>query len=461
MKLNFTYKKWHSLILLLFIFGFANQASAQTTYYARATGNWKINTTWSTVATATPQTITQTAVGVGIYPLAGDIVKIDGARTVTITANSKEFCSSITVKNGGTLTYLGGTGADQTVLTCSGTVEIGTKSSTSPTVAATKGTLNLVGGTSLICRDLLFGNGTSTLTSFINGRNVSTGSAYGKFTFTGSGVDVIPSNLPAGTPTLAQFNNVVFQPTSTDPVFIPSEFSATNVTIANTTENLKTVNFEDKYSTNFLIASAGTLTMNQNTVLKSASTKVLTFTGFELDQSSTINYNFNGDQAIKALTAVKPYQNLKLSGSGVKTVDGNLILQRSLTVDNVILNIVDNTLTLNYTYQNIGTGCLRGSKKTDIMYYGNADSSFAFDQIGGNEINNITIGSLEPGANIPTPGTNNLDVIITTPVNVYGTINFAAGHLVSNGNVTFKSDVLTTALVGPISDLLTVELQEM
>jgi hypothetical protein len=57
------------------------------TYYSRQTGNWNDNTTWS-------RTSGGTAVGPGIYPVAGDAVTIESGYNVTLTANAT--CASIT-----------------------------------------------------------------------------------------------------------------------------------------------------------------------------------------------------------------------------------------------------------------------------------------------------------------------------------------------------------------------------
>jgi len=75
-----------------------------TTYYSRATGDWKSNTTWSTAgcggaaASSTP----------GEAP--GDIAIICNGHTVTVTANPANPIQEVTIKNGGTL-ICGSTGA--------------------------------------------------------------------------------------------------------------------------------------------------------------------------------------------------------------------------------------------------------------------------------------------------------------------------------------------------------------
>ena len=70
--------------------GFVTVASA--TFYSIATGNWNINTTWS-FSSGGPAT------GLGIFPIAGDVVIIEGGVVVTVTANAA--CSSLTLEDGG------------------------------------------------------------------------------------------------------------------------------------------------------------------------------------------------------------------------------------------------------------------------------------------------------------------------------------------------------------------------
>ncbi|MBK7710038.1 MAG: putative Ig domain-containing protein [Bacteroidales bacterium] len=79
-----------------------------TTFYSRATGNWNTNTTWSFY-------LRGSSVGVGIYPVAGDIVYIEGGRIVTVTANAD--CASITFpsNNGNNNTVAINTGITLTV----------------------------------------------------------------------------------------------------------------------------------------------------------------------------------------------------------------------------------------------------------------------------------------------------------------------------------------------------------
>ncbi len=70
--------------------GILNVASA--TFYSIANGNWNTNTTWSFASGGAP-------VGAGIFPVAGDIVNIEGGNTVTITSNAA--CATLNFENAG------------------------------------------------------------------------------------------------------------------------------------------------------------------------------------------------------------------------------------------------------------------------------------------------------------------------------------------------------------------------
>ena len=65
------------MVMALFLL-FAAQMIKATTYYSIASGNWNNNTTWSL-------TDQGPAVGLGIYPMAGDVVNIVRGFSVTIT----------------------------------------------------------------------------------------------------------------------------------------------------------------------------------------------------------------------------------------------------------------------------------------------------------------------------------------------------------------------------------------
>lgn len=422
MKLNFTYKKWHSLMLLLMFFGFSNYASA-TTYFAKNAGNWELNTTWATGSNVGPSP------AVGIWPVAGDDVIINKAITITIPANTNPACATLTISANGNLSFVTAT-PNSNSLTCSGIIACGT---------TTKGTIVMVNGSTLITQKLTLGAASST----ILGRNGLTNSA---FIFTGSGSGVVPV-LAGDTAITADFNGVTFNPGAGNTVTVPLGFSSKSLSITT-----GTVDFATNYNSTF--TSGTDLSMNADTVLLFGGTEQLPYLSYILNNTSTINYT-GAIQKIRGLAYPAAYKNLTLSGPGVKTLMGDVNIDLTVLVQNgVTLNIGSNSLTLNGTYQNTGTGCTRGSKNSNLWYRGYADSTFNFDQVtlDGNALNNVTVGlsEIEFGY-VPSIG-NNLDLVIGDKLNIYGLLTLTTGHLKTNGNVTLKSNDLTTAIIAPIVD---------
>jgi len=150
------------------------------TYYSRATGNWNSNTTWS-------YTSGGAAVGAGIYPEDGDVVIIEGGRTITVSANAA--CASITYNNAvdvaNTITINNGIS-----LTVSGAITIPRNATTINTLAVGAGTLNagsiaFTNGGGTMRHRVTISTGTVTVTGNVTQAG-STGSAT--FTFTGAGL---------------------------------------------------------------------------------------------------------------------------------------------------------------------------------------------------------------------------------------------------------------------------------
>src|ERR1035438_100847 len=106
------------LLIALVPLVIASTGNAATTYYSRANGDWDVNTTWSTTSGGS-------AVGAGIYPVAGDTVIIERSFTLTVTAT--EACGSVQLgasgpsASPGALTFSGASPS----LTVSGAVLLG------------------------------------------------------------------------------------------------------------------------------------------------------------------------------------------------------------------------------------------------------------------------------------------------------------------------------------------------
>jgi len=107
------------IALTVFAIIITSAVANAATYFSIATGNWNANTTWSLSSGGA-------AVGAGVFPVAGDVVNIEGGDNVTIPAGFSAFCTTLNVANSaltgtGTLTFTA-TGT----LTVSGNIVVGT-----------------------------------------------------------------------------------------------------------------------------------------------------------------------------------------------------------------------------------------------------------------------------------------------------------------------------------------------
>ncbi|MEQ1585525.1 MAG: hypothetical protein ABL895_06590, partial [Cyclobacteriaceae bacterium] len=83
-----------SIVVLIILLVTALSTFAQTTYYSRASTNWNVTTTWSTVGYG--------GVPAASVPVAGDFVNIGNTYTVTITGVAAAS-ATLTIDNGGGL----------------------------------------------------------------------------------------------------------------------------------------------------------------------------------------------------------------------------------------------------------------------------------------------------------------------------------------------------------------------
>lgn len=141
MKTNYSSLKFVKSLILLVLLTICNISNAETYYMIVTNGNWDANTTWSTSSNGP-------AVGVGVYPGAGDDVIIDGSVQRNLFINiSNAQCASIknqmTATDGSTFT-VSITGTN--ILTVSGDFDITGSTNYSRTTTLTgTGTLAIGG----------------------------------------------------------------------------------------------------------------------------------------------------------------------------------------------------------------------------------------------------------------------------------------------------------------------------
>ncbi|WP_460558505.1 T9SS type A sorting domain-containing protein [Ferruginibacter profundus] len=294
------------IALMVFAIIITSSVANATTYFSIATGNWNANTTWSLTSGGA-------AVGAGVYPVAGDVVNIEGGDNVTIPAGFSAFCTTLNVANStatgtGTLTFTA-TGA----LTVSGSIVVGQAGSNSR-----EGTINMSAGGTLTCGgNVTIGNdGTSTPTA-----SEITQGAGSSVSVTGNVSILAPANnnftnqwvVNAGTATITGTLSMANPTAGRACTFSVSTGTAT-VTGAVTMAGAATEN-------NLIVSGAGTLNLGSSISTSATGT-------FTLGAGSTVDYE-GAAQTVRAAT----YQNLTLSGSGNKTipaattVNGKLSLQ--------------------------------------------------------------------------------------------------------------------------------------
>jgi len=108
-------KNMHAIAAMLVFAGMISSSYA-TVYYTKASGNWNVASTWSTVGYGSP-------VNTGTFPTAGDVANIGDGYTVFLTANATATTVNIGQGVSGTLSFRN-TAANS--LTVSGNVTVNT-----------------------------------------------------------------------------------------------------------------------------------------------------------------------------------------------------------------------------------------------------------------------------------------------------------------------------------------------
>jgi hypothetical protein len=247
--------------------------------YSVATGNWNQTSTWSATSGGSP--------GASV-PVAGDDAIIEGAFTVTISANAA--CQNLTVSAASFLVVGGFTFTVSGATNISGTI---THNNTSGTKTYSGLVTVNAGGN--------WNNSGNSAVSFLGGIT-NNGTFYA-----GTGVQTFNTNSQALNGNLT----------------IPS-ITVTGVTLTN----------NGTLSVTTALAGTGGLTNASNATLNVIFSGAMGLTTLTATASGNkVDYGYNGAQTVKSGT----YYNLTVSGSGVKTttgvtVNGMLSMEGSATV---------------------------------------------------------------------------------------------------------------------------------
>jgi CSLREA domain-containing protein len=395
----------------------------------------------------------------------GGILQI-GSGTSAITINGIAFTgnTSPTLRTtSGTLTLQNTVSVDNSVTVAGGTLAVGTSTLTIPQ------NLTLSSGSVT--------NGASSVS--IGGNFTFSGGAFtagtSTYTFNGSGPQAM-SGSPA-------FNNLVVNKGGGTLTLGNNITEAGNLTLTNGIFDLSS------FSANRSGAPGGTLTVSNGTTLKIGGTNTLpsNFTTHVIGATSTIEYS-GTNQSVATLNSSQKYGNLVTSGSGIKTLAGNLTLPSgiatSLTIgsgttldvsaSNFAISftgatwsnsgtftprsgtvtfdptsgtqtLVGNTSFFNLTLQNTGattnlgsgTNTIGGtlSKTAGTMVGGSGTTSFtgnpgAISGAGAKEFNNLTISA---GGNVTATGGN---ITLLNDFTNNGTYNQSTGNLTFQNNFT-------------------------
>ncbi|MBK9358597.1 MAG: hypothetical protein IPN08_14650 [Bacteroidales bacterium] len=355
--------RFYTFFLLMFLSGTTTLAANR---YSVATGNWSSTSTWSATSGG--------ASGVSA-PVAGDVVYIEGNRTVTINTNA--YCASISIASGsalnigaytinftgtttvsGTLTVTSTTGTKTfgqviisggtwtnnvaetfaiTGMTLSGSTIGGAATgvfniaasgltiSESTTNTINRSTFTVTGPTT-VNGTLIFGNatGTKTFVGHITNNGTWTNSANSAITMRGGITNNGTFTSGTGTHT---FNTNSQAIGSSSPLLFSGGVTITgSITITNNTEVSIVGNLTGSVAGSTWLNAAGSTLVVSNAVLATGTLNA-SATG------NTVNYNRSGTQTVKPAT----YQNLTLSGTSAKTtttitVNGILSLEGTATL---------------------------------------------------------------------------------------------------------------------------------
>jgi hypothetical protein len=314
------------------------------TYYSIASGNWTSRNTWSLTSGGS-------RVGNGVYPVANDIVYIEGGTTVTVNANSA--CGSISIASGsilsvggfnfsisgttsvnGSITFTNTAGTktmgnviisggnwtsnvgetySTTNLTLSGATINGSATGTftvSSNFAVTSGTTNNLYAFNLTV------NGTSTIdgaASFLSSTGTKT--FIGQTTVSSTGTwDNDNVNAPINFRGGLTNNGIFYAGTSTYTFDTNNQALNGTLSIPNTTINGITLTNNNTLTVATALSGTGRLTNASTGILNIGGTSTIT-TLTATATGNTVDYNGGGAQTVMATT----YSNLILQGGGAKT----------------------------------------------------------------------------------------------------------------------------------------------
>ncbi|MCX6258739.1 MAG: hypothetical protein NTW49_12705, partial [Bacteroidia bacterium] len=469
------------------LFGVVITVHIPATYYAITNGNWNSNTTWSTTSHGS-------AVGAGIYPVAGDVVNIgestaNGAWTVTVPSGFSaaaatinlgssvghnynltlaDLSSSLAVSGDVTMTRSGTNTITNSLNINDGAVSVGgnfTMTGTDGTARITQivinsGSLTITGNLTLPASGTASNNvinmsGSAGTLNLGNAFSFTVGTltpgTTSTFNFNGSVAQTIPIGVSS-----VVYNNITVNNSNTSGATLGSNA----ITSARVTGNLSvqsgilnngSLAITLANNMNFTVAEGATFNLSgTSTMVTVAGTGTKTF-----GVTSTTNYN--GTSTGQTVTN-ETYGYLILSGSGPKTISAGATIQSDFTVSGTAAATAGAALTIagNVTLGN-GTSFTAGAFTHTVG--GNWTNNGATTTMTGSTIlfNNAS-SNQTIGGSAASQSFNNLTVdkdpfklILGVHVTVGGTLGMTSGNIDASSNTLVLGTSATSGSQGTLT----------
>jgi len=392
------------VLLLLLLVGVECVSAANR--YSVANGSWSSTSTWASSSGG--------AAGKSV-PVAGDVVYIENGYSVTV-GSIAAACATLNISSGSTL-------------------NVGAYSLTVSAATSVTGTINFTSGT-----------GTKTLTGDVtlNSGAVWIETAAAAFTFGGSLINNATTftastgvhTFSGGTKTLSGLTAITIPSatftgayTNSGTLICSTALTVTGVTLTNNGTITATT----------ALSGTGNLTQGAVGVLNIGGTSVIT-TLNALATGNTVNYT-GAAQSVKVTT----YDNLTLSGSGIKTFPAG-----TSTVNNVLSREGSATTLL--------TGTLTYSSSATLQYKGNVSQTTAnefpttFNGTGGVIVDNINGVILGAARTIGTTSKLTLtNGTLTTTSNLLTVNNTAIAAITGGSTTSFINGPVKWTLPSPLA----------
>ena len=403
---------WSVSLLLIMVVGVSN-ANAQITYIwnGSTSTNWNVASNWSpssgssTPGTASTDIVLIPTTASNQPTLSTALANSIASLTFTSTTVATLTITGQTLNVSGAVT-LNSNNSNSTACTITGTGTI----SCGLIVVGTSVTPNGANRTSIITSSISNFTSSSTLTLLVNDAS-GTGTRTNTPTFTQSG----------GTVSVSGFVTSVGINTGGDPLSCNYTMSGTNPTL-NITGSSPFGGLSATPTNSFTFNSTG----------------------------ATVDYSYSGAQTVYT---TPPYTNLKLSGSGIKTLGGNLTVSSTFTYgSSTTLALSSYSLTLNGNFVNNssnqitgnGTFTIAGTINQSIAAF-NTAGSVSMTKTGGTatlsgNVSATTLTVNGTGGTLTLSGTN---TFTGTKTLTNGTLNInSTGALGGGGAITISGGTI-------------------